>query len=143
MGSTSFEVVSAGLESSNVNPTAIEVMREVGIDISGQTSKPLSDFHAENFDVVISLCGCGVNLPAAWTSRELFEDWFIDDPDGRPIENFRSARDEIKQRVEELLESQKVVTKTNCVALIVLEQYICLAARLFTSDYFFVGFPKL
>jgi arsenate reductase len=110
MGSASFEVVSAGLESSNVNPTAIEVMREVGIDISRQTSKPLSDFQAENFDVVISLCGCGVNLPAAWTSRELFEDWFIDDPDGRPIENFRAARDEIKQRVEELLESQKVLT---------------------------------
>ena len=79
MGSASFEVVSAGLESSNVNPTAIEVMREVGIDISRQTSKPLSDFQAENFDAVISLCGCGANLPAAWTSRELFEDWFIDD----------------------------------------------------------------
>jgi arsenate reductase (thioredoxin) len=110
MGSASFEVVSAGLESSNVNPTAIEVMREVGIDISRQTSKPLSDFQAENFDLVISLCGCGVNLPAGWTSRALFEDWFIDDPDGRPIENFRSARDEIKQRVEELLESQKVLT---------------------------------
>ena len=116
MGSASFEVVSAGLESSNVNPTAIEVMREVGIDISGQTSKPLSDFQAENFDVVISLCGCGVNLPAAWTSRELFEDWFIDDPDGRPIENFRAARDEIKQRVEELLESRKVLTREGTAA---------------------------
>jgi arsenate reductase (thioredoxin) len=111
MGSASFEVVSAGLESSNVNPTAIEVMREVGIDISGQTSKPLSEFRAENFDVVISLCGCGVNLPVGWTSRELFEDWFIDDPDGQPIENFRAARDEIKQRVEELLESQKILTR--------------------------------
>jgi arsenate reductase (thioredoxin) len=110
IGSASFEVVSAGLESSNVNPTATEVMREVGIDISGQTSKPLPDFQAENFDVVISLCGCGVNLPVGWTARELFEDWLIDDPDGRPIENFRSARDENKQRVEELLESQKVLT---------------------------------
>jgi arsenate reductase len=108
MESASFEAVSAGLESSSVNPTAIEVMREVGIDISRQTSKPLSNFQAENFDVVISLCGCGVNLPAAWTSRELFEDWFIDDPDARPIENFRSARDEIKQRVEELLDSQRL-----------------------------------
>jgi arsenate reductase (thioredoxin) len=59
---------------------------------------------------VISLCGCGVNLPVGWTARELFEDWLIDDPDGRPIENFRSAREENKQRVEELLESQKVLT---------------------------------
>jgi arsenate reductase (thioredoxin) len=92
MQSASCEVASAGLESSNVNPTAIEVMREVGIDISGQTSKPLSDFRAENFDAVISLCGCGVSLPAGWTSRELFEDWFIDDPDGQPIESLRSRR---------------------------------------------------
>ena len=60
LGAGSFEVVSAGLESSIVNSTAVEVMREAGIDISGQTSKPLSDFQPVNFDVVISLCGCGV-----------------------------------------------------------------------------------
>ena len=111
LGAGSFEVVSAGLESSIVNSTAVEVMREAGIDISGQTSKPLSDFQPVNFDVVISLCGCGVNLPEGWTSRELFEDWFIDDPDGQPIEKFRAARDEIKQRVQKLLESQKALTR--------------------------------
>ena len=107
LGAGSIDVVSAGLEASSVNSTAVEVMREAGIDISDQTSKPLSDFKPENFDIVISLCGCGVNLPEGWTSRELFEDWFIDDPDGRPIEKFRSVRDEIKQRVRELLESVK------------------------------------
>ena len=107
LGAGSFEVVSAGLESSTVNPTAIEVMREAGIDISDQTSKPLSDFKAVNFDIVISLCGCGVNLPEGWASRELFEDWFIDDPDGQPIEEFRVARDEIKQRVQDLVESYR------------------------------------
>ena len=99
--------MSAGLESSTVNPTAIEVMREAGIDISDQTSKPLSDFKPVNFHIVISLCGCGVNLPEEWTSRELFEDWFIDDPDGQPTEEFRVARDEIKQRVQDLVESYK------------------------------------
>ena len=61
----------------------------------------------EQFDVMISLCGCGVNLPEGWTSRELFEDWFIDDSDGQPIEKFRAARDEIRQRVVELLDSMK------------------------------------
>lgn len=106
-GAGTFEVVSAGLESSTVNSTAIEVMREAGIDISDQTSKPLSDFSPVDFDIVISLCGCGVNLPEGWTSRELFEDWFIDDPDGQPIEKFRVARDEIKERVQELLEAYK------------------------------------
>ena len=51
-----------------------------------------------------------MNLPEGWTSRKLFEDWFIDDPDGQPIEKFRAARDEIKQRVQELLQSQKALT---------------------------------
>jgi arsenate reductase len=111
LGTESFEVVSAGLESSNVNPTAVDVMREAGVDISAQTSKPLSGFQPADFDVVISLCGCGVNLPEAWTSRQIFEDWFIDDPDGKPIEEFRVARDAIKQHVLELLESQKMLTK--------------------------------
>ena len=108
LGGGSIDVVSAGLEASSVNSTAVEVMREAGIDISDQTSKPLSDFKPENFDIVISLCGCGVNLPEGWASRELFEDWFIDDPDGQPIEKFRTARDEIKQRVLQLLDSIEV-----------------------------------
>jgi len=111
LGTGIIEVVSAGLEASSVNLTAVDVMREAGIDISGQTSKPLVDFQPEQFDVVISLCGCGVNLAEGWTSRELFQDWFIDDPDGQPIEKFRVARDEIKQRVQELLESQKALTR--------------------------------
>ena len=67
-------VTSSGLESSQVNPTAIEVMQEIAIDITDQTSKPLSDFQAEDYDAVISLCGCGVNLPDAWVSQEVFED---------------------------------------------------------------------
>ena len=112
LGAGIIEVKSAGLEASNVNSTAVDVMREAGIDISGQTSKPLADFQPENFDIVISLCGCGVNLPEGWTSRELFQDWFIDDPDGQAIEKFRSARDEIEQRVLELLDSIKVRSET-------------------------------
>ncbi|HEY0790306.1 MAG TPA: arsenate reductase, glutathione/glutaredoxin type [Chthoniobacterales bacterium] len=95
-------VTSAGLESSAVNPTARAVMAEVGVDVSGQSSKPLSDFRPEDFDAVISLCGCGVNLPEGWTSRALFEDWFIDDPDGQAVETFRRVRDEVRERVEDL-----------------------------------------
>ena len=64
-------------------------------------------YQPEQFDAVISLCGCGVNLPEGWTSRELFEDWFIDDSDGQQIEKFRAACDEIRQRVVELLYSMK------------------------------------
>jgi arsenate reductase len=105
LGQNLFEVTSAGLEASEVNSTAVAAMTEIGIDITRQTSKPLSRFRADDFDLVISLCGCGVNLPEGWTSREIFEDWFIDDPDGRPMEAFREAREQIKARVIELVET--------------------------------------
>ena len=66
LGAGKIAVSSAGLEASQVDPTAIQVMSEVGIDISDQTSQPLSNFNPEDYNAVISLCGCGVNLPDAW-----------------------------------------------------------------------------
>ena len=105
LGEGKISVTSAGLEASEVNPTAVEVMSEIGIDISDQTSKPLSDFKPEDFDAVISLCGCGVNLPDAWVLREVFRDWQLDDPADQPIETFHRVRDEIKERVEALVNS--------------------------------------
>lgn len=105
MGEGVIEVTSSGLEASQVDPTTIDVMSEIGIDISAQTSKPLSNFNAQNYDAVISLCGCGVNLPEDWVLREVFEDWQLEDPQGQPIETFRRVRDEIKQRVAKLIQS--------------------------------------
>ena len=105
LGEGKIEVTSSGLESSRVHPTAVEVMQEIGVDISPQTSDPLSDFQAEDYDAVISLCGCGVNLPEAWVLREVFEDWELEDPDGKPLETFRTVRDEIKARVSKLIEA--------------------------------------
>ncbi|MBD2578889.1 arsenate reductase, glutathione/glutaredoxin type [Oscillatoria sp. FACHB-1406] len=96
------EIVSSGLEASQVNPHAIEAMAEVGIDIRTQTSKALSDFSPKDFDAVISLCGCGVNLPEEWLLREIFEDWQLDDPAEQP-EIFPRVRDEVKERVEKLI----------------------------------------
>lgn len=104
LGQGKIEVVSAGLEASRVHPGAIKVMSEIGIDISAQTSNPLSDFQPDDFDIVISMCGCGVNLPEAWVLRERFEDWDLEDPDGKPVETFRRVRDEIQQRVEVLIQ---------------------------------------
>ena len=105
LGEGKISVTSSGLEASQVNPTAIEVMSEIDLDISEQTSKPLSDFKAEDYDIVISLCGCGVNLPEEWVLREVFQDWQLDDPDGQPIATFRRVRDEVKERVEKLIAS--------------------------------------
>ena len=103
LGAGVIEVASSGLEASKVDPKAVEVMAEIGIDISNQASKPLSDFKADNYNAVISLCGCGVNLPEAWVLREIFQDWQLDDPEGEPIETFYRVRDEIKERVASLL----------------------------------------
>ena len=104
LGEGKIDVTSSGLEASKVHPTAIRVMSDIGIDIGEQTSKPLSDFNAEDYDVVISLCGCGVNLPEKWLTREVFEDWQLDDPDGQPLETFYRVRDEIQERVKGLIE---------------------------------------
>ena len=104
LGRGKINVVSSGLEASRVHPTAKEVMSEVGIDLSSQTSDALSNFKANDFDVVISMCGCGTNLPPEWVTQEVFEDWELDDPDGQPIETFHRVRDEIKERVTQLIE---------------------------------------
>lgn len=98
-------VTSSGLEPSQVDPLVIQVMSEVGSDVSAQASKPLSNFKPEDYDVVVSLCGCGVSLPKEWVLQEVFEDWQLDDPEGQPIDVFRRVREDVKERVVALLES--------------------------------------
>lgn len=105
LGRDKIAVTSSGLEASQVDPLVTQVMSEVGIDVSNQTSKPLSDFNPEDYDAVVSLCGCGVNLPTEWVLRDVFEDWQLDDPEGQSIETFRRVRDEVKERVIKLIES--------------------------------------
>ena len=104
LGSGKIEVSSSGLAASEVDPISLQVMAEIGIDISQQTSKALSDFNSQDYDAVISLCGCGVNLPPDWVIREVFEDWQLDDPEGESLDTFRRVRDEVKERVEALIE---------------------------------------
>jgi glutathione/glutaredoxin type arsenate reductase len=96
-------ISSSGLEASEVNPHAIKAMADVGIDITDQTSNALSEFDPNDYDVVISLCGCGVNLPPEWVTRKIFEDWQLDDPAEQP-EIFPRVREEVKERVENLIE---------------------------------------
>ena len=103
MGAGRVEVVSSGLEGSAVRPEAIATMKDAGIDISAQTSDALANFNPEEFDVVISMCGCGTNLPEPWVTRGYFDDWDLEDPAERP-EIFPRVRDEIKERVADLLQ---------------------------------------
>jgi arsenate reductase (thioredoxin) len=105
LGAGKVEASSSGLEASQIDPITMQVMAEIGIDISQQNSKPLSDFNPSDYDAVISLCGCGVNLPEAWVLRDLFEDWQLDDPEGGSIDKFREVRDLVKTKVTQLIQT--------------------------------------
>lgn len=109
LGAGQIAVTSSGLEASQVHPEAIAAMADIGIDIRDQTSNALSEFRPDDFDAVISLCGCGVSLPPEWLTRDYFDDWQLDDPAEQP-EIFPRVRDEIKTRVAALLEILKAET---------------------------------
>jgi len=95
------EIRSAGTEpAQSVNPVAIQAMAEVGIDITGQTPRVLDWDTAQASDIIITM-GCGDTCPVFPGKR--YEDWPLDDPAGRPIEDVRRIRDEIRARVEQLI----------------------------------------
>ena len=85
-----------------VNPVAVEAMREVGIDLTGQTPRRWTDADLQQADVVVTM-GCGDTCPYVPATR--YEDWPLDDPGGQPIERVRPIRDEIERRVRALLDS--------------------------------------
>ncbi|MEV5768828.1 heat-shock protein HtpX [Micromonospora sp. NPDC052213] len=95
------EVRSAGSEPADqINPVAVEAMREVGIDITANEPKILDYATAEASDVIITM-GCSDVCPAFPGKR--YEDWKLEDPAGKGIEAVRPIRDEIRSRVETLL----------------------------------------
>jgi arsenate reductase len=95
------EVLSAGSEPKDqINPVAVQVMAEEGIDIASEQPKILTTDAVKESDVVITM-GCGDTCPIFPGKR--YEDWDLTDPAGRPIEEVRPIRDDIKQRVENLL----------------------------------------
>ena len=97
------EVLSAGsAPAEGINPVAVEAMAEVGIDIADQQPKLLSDAAVQTSDVVITM-GCGDACPFFPGTR--YEDWALDDPAGQGIDAVRPIRDEIRRRVEELIDS--------------------------------------
>ena len=95
------EVRSAGsMPADQINPVAVEAMREVGIDITAEQPKVLTTEAVQDSDVVITM-GCGDACPFFPGKR--YEDWKLDDPAGQGIEAVRPIRDEIKGRIEALL----------------------------------------
>mmetsp|Transcript_1870 Transcript_1870/g.4279 ORF Transcript_1870/g.4279 Transcript_1870/m.4279 type:complete len:159 (+) Transcript_1870:62-538(+) len=109
-GDASVGVASSGIVGGTaVKAGAIMVMDEVGVDITYQTSDAMAKYKPEDFDVVISCCGCGEKLKGeseAWMKQRVFEDWNLDDPpaiDPGDFSAYRRVRDETKAKVEELL----------------------------------------
>lgn len=95
------EVRSAGsMPAEQVNPAAVEAMREEGIDMSAQIPKILTTQAVQDSDVVITM-GCGDTCPVFPGKR--YEDWKLDDPAGHGIEAVRPIRNEIRARIQDLI----------------------------------------
>lgn len=103
------EVYSAGSKPAKaVNPTAVKVMEEAGIDISSAVPKGFEQLPVKNFDFVFTL-GCPDNCPFIPANQHV--DWQIADSRGQGLEFFRRVRDEIKQRVEEFVQEVSLQIK--------------------------------
>ena len=107
------EVVSAGTEPSTLNPLAVAVMRERGIDISSHESKPVAKFLGQTFHVLITVCDnareqCPI-FPSVFTRTH----WPIEDPaaaggsEAERLAAFRRVRDEIEARIRAWLQEQQ------------------------------------
>lgn len=95
--------LSAGSEADpdgQVHPQVVEVMRELGVDLSGRRPQRLTAELAEEADVVVTM-GCGDACP--YIPGKRYVDWDLPDPKGRPVEEVRVTRDDIARRVEQLV----------------------------------------
>ena len=83
-----------------INPAAVEAMTELGVDMSEEFPKPITDEAVRAADVVVTM-GCGDACPIFPGKR--YEDWELEDPDGKDLETVRRIRDEIDARVQDLI----------------------------------------
>ena len=84
-----------------VHPEVVQVMDELGIDLSDRVPRELTTELAEEADVVVTM-GCGDECP--YIPGKRYVDWELPDPKGRPLEEVRVTREEIERRVRELVE---------------------------------------
>lgn len=105
MAGDQFEVFSAGVAPSSVRPEAIEVMREEGIDISGQRSKSVDEFSGQEFDYVITVCDNANQECPVFPGKTRRIHWSVEDPaaakgnDEARLRVFRRVRDELRDRL--------------------------------------------
>ncbi len=100
------QVLSGGsAPADDIHPVAVDAMAELGIDVAGERPRSWSDADLDAADVVVTM-GCGDTCPVVPGTRYL--DWELDDPSGQPIDVVRLIRDDIGERVQELLTQLEV-----------------------------------
>ena len=109
LASDKFSVFSAGSHPSQVHPTSVAVMEEVGIDISHHTSDPISDYVDHGIDVVITVCDNAKQACPVFPGNAEHIHWSIEDPfkgwnfDPLDLDTFRKVREEINSRIKDFL----------------------------------------
>ncbi len=104
-GSTTLTAESAGtIPTEKVNPVVVDAMKEKGIDISGNRPQILTQGMADSAHQVITM-GCSIEEACPATFM-LTEDWGLDDPAGQPMEEVKRIRDQIEQKVKDLIEKE-------------------------------------
>jgi arsenate reductase len=109
-----FIAKSAGVTPTAVNPLAVEVMREAGVDISAQKSKDVASLLGEHFNYLITVCGNARESCPVFPGNAYREHWPVEDPahaDGSHEEKlvvFRATRDELEHRVRRFIHEQTV-----------------------------------
>lgn len=102
-----YEALSAGVTPRGLHPLAVEVMRELGVDISAQRSKDVAEFLGQPVDIVVTLCSSARESCPVFPARVRTLHWDVDDPaavEGTPAERlaaFRRTRDELARRIRE------------------------------------------
>jgi arsenate reductase len=113
MAGDRFEALSAGTEVAHVRPEAIQVMREIGIDISGQESKSVERFVGEPFSWVITVCDQAREACPYFTGADDTAHWGFDDPseaqgsEQERLAVFRRVRDEIRDRLRMFIQTAR------------------------------------
>jgi arsenate reductase (thioredoxin) len=101
-GGSAFEVFSAGVEPKSVNPLAVQVMQEIGIDISNQRSKDVSEVIKNSFDWVITVCDNAKERCPIFPSARMMH-WNLRDPE--TLDDFRQTRDDLSSKIDKLIET--------------------------------------
>lgn len=112
LGGAEYEVHSAGTRPAGLNPLAIEAMREIGVDISGQRSKSVAEFAGQHFDTVITVCDSAAEACPVFPGAPQRIHWSLPDPAAvsgaheEKLAAFRAVREVLESRLRGLLAEQ-------------------------------------